>query len=1585
MNALSAIGSKLAQRQDLTDSDFYSFLAELDLSAAGGRASDAQASSAAPPPASASDGGMRLTKREAEIRVSEHRCQPASTALALGTTCTIAVQSGPPQSFSIGRDVEEAFVTPAIPAGHSYRWVPPEAGRYIVSSEVYPHLRSAVKVTSAPETTPAAADLPATGSSSPADSRRASDGMAAADVEQFIRFPLLNSRPGLPAAPAVAGCARSNGGSSSGEAVRNGHATQMLARNPGDPETTSTAAGTYPPTISRFALPVASRPSSGSSAAATSTDEEAAGAEKVPGSPPADSGLRRRGRTGAAASASVGVSSAPSLASMLTGRQVVENLAMQQSNGLGGSPRSGSGSGSERSSTSAPLYVQRRVPVPGGMLSTTHAYSMGARSGSSAYSDSRSSAEEAQPLLYSLGQPRPPHMQSASYGNSYAYSRDPAVGGGGTAGTASGEARGPTQHKCPRCRKEYVSTINQRRCISSHLGGASGLRGAVQGVSGGMPDAKQLAEFWDGMTEADKRPVMDVCSEPNGELIMRQLEAQLLHRKRDGQLDALSREQRRLHTAGKMLHQFCTGFAGTAGSSFSGSNLTSVLSQVSEGTFLCGTNTINRAEFSAGDNLEAGLGALVTKRLVEAHLRAKQRDAERLQRELEDLETAQAVQRGKQQQGNGALQVPGAGGKKKSKAKGKVKSGAAAAAAKPAAAAASTLAAPATAAPKEAAAAAAEVPSIEDAACEGAAAVPPAKAGISGAAAQAAASQQTNDVAAEACALSPPTDGGRYGSSPTRPSNATSSFTNVLFAADAAAEGEAAPTAAAPAAGTTAAAESGKEQQEEEEEGKEAGHAANDWLRASSSRPSSRAARGDSQPAAHSTVQAAGGAAKGSATTSRLPRRGSGGSTGSAAPERGTARAAAAERFGGGLAATAAPKVLAAKAQARPAVPSAAAASPADKLTGSRHATGAEPARQPAAQQAAAVKQPAIQPNSFPALPSAVGSKPAAAVKVAAVKVSVHPANGVTATANGGSAFTYAAAAAAAAAKNKQKETAAAAATAALQPPPQQSQKQPQQVQEQAADAPGSDAQRLTSGQTAAASGMPNGTSAVPPPAAAPATAPAATAVVVLPEQQAAAASQTAPAARAAVPGLELHMHPEAVVPLPRAELLPVLPGVQLAAPAAAADAAGAAPEAAAAAATAPPGDVALAAGEGEEMQRAGSVTPPISEPGSPPPAGMLHGPPDGFPGHPMAWVGPDGCLMGPPHMGYYYMVPPMAPPPGMQFGSLDMQEVGPPGHYPAHYQPAYFHPAHYQLPPGHLGAAPGMPPPHHHPGMGFSEGPLPPFPPGMPMPLPPEAAEELAAAARAHDAGQLQLEPQEQQQQEGSEWPETSASSGAEAGAEVGAEAETKEPEGAEQPAAGVEDSAAFFLPQADHGCEPGQEQQPGEPEQRQQPQPQQQQQQQQQQPKGGFLALLEAACGTLPAPAHQAPQLAPRGRRQPPRFDAAAAAAEFERRWQAAAPKLAALQPNGTAAQPPRSAAPAKKHSSSVAALKAAAKAPRSSSPGAQAGGKGGAWSGKAGSAGASGRSSPGGVVVAVRAWSIDEGAGDARWQIHSAKQQQ
>lgn len=37
--------------------------------------------------------------------------------------------------------------------------------------------------------------------------------------------------------------------------------------------------------------------------------------------------------------------------------------------------------------------------------------------------------------------------------------------------------------KCPRCRKEYLSTINYRRCMSSHLG-ASGSKAAARGVAG---------------------------------------------------------------------------------------------------------------------------------------------------------------------------------------------------------------------------------------------------------------------------------------------------------------------------------------------------------------------------------------------------------------------------------------------------------------------------------------------------------------------------------------------------------------------------------------------------------------------------------------------------------------------------------------------------------------------------------------------------------------------------------------------------------------------------------------------------------------------------------------------------------------------------------------------------------------------------------------------------------------------------------------------------------------------------------------------------------------------------------------------
>jgi hypothetical protein len=65
---------------------------------------------------------MRLARREQEVRVSDHQCSPAQFVLRPGGRVVISVQSGPQQSFSVGRDVEEAFVTPAIPAGGAYQW-----------------------------------------------------------------------------------------------------------------------------------------------------------------------------------------------------------------------------------------------------------------------------------------------------------------------------------------------------------------------------------------------------------------------------------------------------------------------------------------------------------------------------------------------------------------------------------------------------------------------------------------------------------------------------------------------------------------------------------------------------------------------------------------------------------------------------------------------------------------------------------------------------------------------------------------------------------------------------------------------------------------------------------------------------------------------------------------------------------------------------------------------------------------------------------------------------------------------------------------------------------------------------------------------------------------------------------------------------------------------------------------------------------------------------------------------------------------------------------------------------------------------
>lgn len=66
---------------------------------------------------------MMGAARHVELKVSEQRCSPAELLVrAPGGTITITVSSGPPQAFAIGRDVEESFVTPAIPPGGAYSW-----------------------------------------------------------------------------------------------------------------------------------------------------------------------------------------------------------------------------------------------------------------------------------------------------------------------------------------------------------------------------------------------------------------------------------------------------------------------------------------------------------------------------------------------------------------------------------------------------------------------------------------------------------------------------------------------------------------------------------------------------------------------------------------------------------------------------------------------------------------------------------------------------------------------------------------------------------------------------------------------------------------------------------------------------------------------------------------------------------------------------------------------------------------------------------------------------------------------------------------------------------------------------------------------------------------------------------------------------------------------------------------------------------------------------------------------------------------------------------------------------------------------
>ena len=54
--------------------------------------------------------------------MSAHTIAPSQFSLQPGGRVVLRVEAGPPQSFTVGRDLEEAFVTPAIPAGGAYEW-----------------------------------------------------------------------------------------------------------------------------------------------------------------------------------------------------------------------------------------------------------------------------------------------------------------------------------------------------------------------------------------------------------------------------------------------------------------------------------------------------------------------------------------------------------------------------------------------------------------------------------------------------------------------------------------------------------------------------------------------------------------------------------------------------------------------------------------------------------------------------------------------------------------------------------------------------------------------------------------------------------------------------------------------------------------------------------------------------------------------------------------------------------------------------------------------------------------------------------------------------------------------------------------------------------------------------------------------------------------------------------------------------------------------------------------------------------------------------------------------------------------------
>ena len=181
------------------------------------------------------------------------------------------------------------------------RRTPPEPGRYLIQSEVYPHLRSAVRVQSEQEAAAEGGSNSGRSSLGLASSARSSlgseypllsSGMMAAAVDEPIRFPLLGGRQPSTAA---------GGGSSVFS-----RATQTIGSSSISRQTTTTASGSEGGpglVLRRF----------GSRATGSDEQEEDEEESSLRDEPP-ESGLRRRPRSGAAPAAAPAAAAAPSLA-----------------------------------------------------------------------------------------------------------------------------------------------------------------------------------------------------------------------------------------------------------------------------------------------------------------------------------------------------------------------------------------------------------------------------------------------------------------------------------------------------------------------------------------------------------------------------------------------------------------------------------------------------------------------------------------------------------------------------------------------------------------------------------------------------------------------------------------------------------------------------------------------------------------------------------------------------------------------------------------------------------------------------------------------------------------------------------------------------------------------------------------------------------------------------------------------------------------------------------------------------------------------------------------------------------------------